>query len=115
MATPKPKLDGVDVNDVVTVSKDGKDLLIGGNKMSDIELKNLKEEVKALKNFRVWRIMHETVRHKAIEKGILLSNEWEETLAAKMMLHNLGLLKSVLDVIDRFTPQVIPTPPKKRP
>lgn len=98
----KHKFDGIDPTQVLQVAKNGM-LLLNGEPITEIELTNLQQEVKALKNFRVWRIMQETVRERAIEKGLLTSTKWEETLAGKMMIHNLGLLKSIADVLEGYT------------
>jgi hypothetical protein len=108
----KHKFDGIDTTQVLYVDKGV--ILLAGQPISEIEVQNLKEEVKALKNFRMWRILQETVRVKAIEKGLLNATNWEETLSGKMMLHNLGLLKSIVDVIDTYAiPQKPLAPPKR--
>lgn len=90
----------LDVTEVLLATKEG--ILLLGSPITDMELKSLQEEVRALKQFRIWKIMQETIRHKAIEKGITLSTQWEEVLAAKMMLHDLGIMKSVVDAIEGY-------------
>lgn len=99
--------DGVDPKQVLVVTKERK-MVVDGEVLSDIEIKNLQDEVKSLKNFRIWRIMQETVKHKAVEKGFIESLSWEQTLSGKMMLHNLGLLRSIVEVIDNHFPLVPP-------
>jgi hypothetical protein len=97
----------VDPLEVLVVTKDHK-MFIGSEPITEIELKNLQQEVKALKSFRVWRILQETIRQKAIEKGLIQSVVWEETLAAKMMIHNLGIIKTIVEVLDTYRVPVIP-------
>ncbi len=109
----KHKFDGIDATQVLQTSKTG-GLLLNKLPIGEIELKNLKEEVKAFKNFRLFKVFNETVRHQAIEKGMINSQKWEETLAGKMMLHNLGILNSILSNIELANiPQKQITPPKK--
>lgn len=101
--TPEP----LDTNEVLKVLPD-KRVFMGANEITPIEVKNLQEEVRALKNFRIWKVMQETVKQKAIDKGFYEALSWEETLSGKMMVHNLGILKSIVDVIDRYQPPVVP-------
>lgn len=105
----------VDPLDVLTATKD-KILLLGDTKLTDVELKNLQMEAKTLKNFRLWSIMQNTIKQKAIVMGLVESETWERTISAKMMLLNLDILKSVVDSLlvaqPLHTPPVAPRPPK---
>ena len=104
--------DGIDLNEVITVLPTGR-MYIAGNELTEIEVKNLQQEVQAIKSFRIWEIMQETVKQKAVEKGFIESLSWEQTLSGKMMLHNLGLLRSIVDVIEKYVPLVV-TPKQKK-
>lgn len=97
----------VDPTQVLVVGQDRK-MTLGGEVITEIELKNLKAEVKALKNFRVWRIFQETIKQKAIEMGFVKADNWEQTMSGKMMLHNLGILRSVVEVLEQTTPPSLP-------
>lgn len=88
-------------------------LYLAGEPMTEIEVQNLKQEVRALKNFRVWQIMHETVRQAALDKGFYEATEWEHTLSGKMMVHNLGILKNIVDIIDKYTIPQMAAPKRK--
>lgn len=106
----KHPFDGIDTAAVVSVIKGV--LYLHGKPIGETQLQNLKQEAKVLKTFYLWHILQETVKQEAIKKGINESTEWEHTLSAKMMLHNLGIIKSIVDVFDVYTiPQV--APPKK--
>ena len=90
----------VDPVDVITVTEKGI-LQLNGEQISEVEAKSLKAEVKTLKSFRLWNILNNTLRQKAIEKSVLQSTNFEQVLAGKMMVHNLGVIKSIIDVIDK--------------
>lgn len=93
----------VDPQEVVLVNQSN-ELFVGGVKLTDIELKNIQAEVKALKSFRLWSLFQNTVKQKAIETGFVKAETWERTMAGKMMLLNLDVLKSIVDSIERVPP-----------
>lgn len=99
----------VDVLDVVVVTKDHK-LFVGGQQLTDIELKNLQSEIKALKAFRIWSLFQNTVKQRAIETGFVTSETWERTMSGKMMLLNLDILRSIVDAIEKVPPLHTPIP-----
>lgn len=80
--------------------KNGK-VFVGGEALVEADINRLQGEVKALEEFRIWNIMQETIRQKAVEKSVLHSENWEQVLAGKMMIHNLGIIKSILEVIKK--------------
>ena len=59
----------VDQVDVLVVTDKGR-VLLGGEQLSDIEVKELKAEAKLLKNTRLWKVIQETLKQKAIEKAV---------------------------------------------
>lgn len=67
--------------------------------ISDLEKEQLVAEADYFTRSNLWRIMKETVKNKAVEKGIENSKTWEETLSAKMMVHNLGIMESIINRI----------------
>ncbi len=85
--------------DVLTVTKNGL-ILLNGEQIAEAELKQLKGEVGALKEFMVWRVLNQTVRQKAIEMSMYQSTSFEQVLSGKLMLHVLGLQESIMKVID---------------
>lgn len=94
----------VDQLQVVNTTKDtlGKiHVIVDGKEISREQLIALRAEVELLKKFQIWSILQETVKQKAIELGVKNSTNWNDTLAAKMMLHNIGIQQSIVDVIDR--------------
>lgn len=91
----------VNPDDVLTVNDKGF-VFLNGKSITDIEVKELKAEVKAFKNFKLWRILQETIRQKAIEKSVLQSKNFDEVVAGKMMIHNIGIIKSIVELIDNY-------------
>jgi hypothetical protein len=90
----------VDLRDVLDARPDAKGvyhLHIGGSPLKDADAKQLKAEADSLLRMRLWTIMQETVKQRAIEKAVLNSENWEQALAGKMMLHDLGLIRSIAE------------------
>lgn len=91
---------------VISVNKTGL-ILLNGEQLTIPELKNLKSEVHALKEFQIYKILQNTVRQKAIEKAILASTDLytpkgnEQVLAGKMMVYNLDIIKTIIDQVDK--------------
>lgn len=90
----------VDPHQVVQ-SQNGR-ALIGGRSFTEQEVKNLKTEIEVLSQLQLWQIFQETIKQKAIEKAVLSSTDWEQVLAGKMMIHNLGIQKSIVDLIEKI-------------
>lgn len=102
----------VDPFAVVTITQDRK-IMLGSEQITETELKNLQAEAKVLKNMRIWHVLQETVKQKSIQMGFVEAETWERTMSGKMMLHNLGILKSVVDSLLHMPPQYVATLPPK--
>lgn len=85
--------------DVLT--KEGGLLYLGGEEITPEILKQLKAEATAIKNFKLYKVICETLRQKAIEKAVLKSTDFDQTLSGKLMIHSLGIINSVVDEIDK--------------
>lgn len=95
----------IQTQDVINVVKDERGqskVFLGKEELSLTDLRQLKIEAEALQRFRLWHIMQETVKQKAVEKGMLHSTDWESVLSGKLMLHNLGLLQSIVDLVEKL-------------
>lgn len=77
-------------------------LLLGNEVLSEKEVAILQDEIRVLKNFRIWGVMQDTVRQKAIEQGFYNSANWEQTLSGKMMVYNLDILRTLLATIELY-------------
>jgi hypothetical protein len=100
--TKSPAWTDLDSQDILLVNKEGK-IFLGGQLITQAEVQNLQQEIKSLKQFKIWRILQETLRHKAVEKAVTLSENWEQVLSGKMMLHSLGVMKSIVHVLEHKT------------
>ncbi len=93
----KNLLSTVVVEDIMVVSK-GK-ILIGGQEIKETELRSLIAEVKALKGFRIWNIINETVKQEAFDRGWNKSIKMEDLNTAKTMYYTLDLQNSIVKLI----------------
>lgn len=89
----------VDMDDVLTADKGI--LYLNGKIIDEATVKQLKAEARTLKNFRIWGILQETLRQKAIEKSVLHSQNFEQTLSGKLMVHSLGVFRSIVNVLEK--------------
>lgn len=96
----------VDPNYVFAIGKAGQ-ILLNGDQITTAELKNLKSEIRAFKEFHIYKIIQSTLRQKAIEKAILASTDLyslkgnEQVLAGKMMVFSLDVIKTIVEDIDK--------------
>lgn len=96
----------VDPELVFAVTKTGL-IQLNGKQVTAMELKNMKSEVRAMKEFTVYKVIDMTLRQKAIEKAVLTSTDLyslkgnEQVLAGKMMIYNLDIIKTILNAIEK--------------
>ena len=90
-------LHSIDIHDIIEVNKGM--LCIGGKVATNQEVRNLISEVKALEQFRIWKIMNETVRSKAMDVGFNKSVTFDDLKTCKLMLYNLDILNSICTII----------------
>lgn len=96
----------VNPQSVFSVSNTGL-ILLNGEQITSQELKNLKSEVRALKEFQIYNILQNTLRQKAVEKAVLTSTDLyslkgnEQVLAGKMMVYSLDILKTIIESVDK--------------
>ncbi len=82
--------------DILTVDKVGR-VYLAGKMITNDEARQLRVEAKALESLRIWKILQETARQKANEKGMTESTNWEHTLFSKAMLHVIGIQQSIVN------------------
>jgi hypothetical protein len=96
----------VDKNKVFSVTNTGL-IKLGDNPMTRQELSVLKADIKTFKQMSFLGVLFETIKQKSIEKSVINSNVNSvkqtnlELLAGKMMLHNLGIMKSIIDLVEK--------------
>lgn len=87
------------VNPFHVLHTDSGNIFINGTKITEVEREELRAQAKTLLELRVWKILQETLKQQAIDKSVLLSKTWEEVLAGKMMVHNLGIIRTVVELL----------------
>ena len=92
-------LGAVIVTDVATEDKGT--LVLGGKIATIDELRSIVEEVKALESMRLWSILNETPKQKALERGWNKSTTLEELNTAKTMYSTLELQQSIIKLIKK--------------
>lgn len=92
-------LGAVAINDIASESKGI--LKLGGQAITEAEIRSLVSEVKAIESTRMWHILNETIKQKAFERGWLKSTTMEELNTAKTMFSTLELQSSLLKLIKK--------------
>lgn len=87
--------------DVITVDKGN--ILLGGKRITDNELRQLQAEIKALEGFRVWSLMTNSLRLIAQDKILNKSTNFDDVMAGKLMLLNLDTIESIARIIAKKT------------
>jgi hypothetical protein len=85
--------------DIIKVDKGV--IYIGGIKTEDTELRSLQAEAKAMENFAIWRIMNETLRAEAIDRGWNKSTTYDDLKTGKLMIYSLDVMESIINIIKR--------------
>lgn len=93
----KHLLNSVSPDDIIA-TKNGM-LCIGGAAATDDEIRSLSAEIKALEGFRIWRLMNETVRDDAMDRGFNKSTSFQDLLMCKMILYTLDIFDSIIKVV----------------
>lgn len=62
-------------------------------------LRELKSQAQVLQKMDIWKVMQETIKQKAIDLALKGSTEWNHVLPGKMMVHNLGVLNSIVEAL----------------
>lgn len=92
--------------DVITIAKDKQGnvthLFLNGELVTENEAKSLKEEVRFLKNTRLWSIFQNTLANQARKTMFELSKDYDDMRNGKMMLYNLDVQKNILSAIDKY-------------
>jgi len=76
-------------------------LLINGERATEDELKQLKAEARALKGFRLWKLMTDSTKHVAQDKIFNKATTFEEVRYGKSMMWCIDLQQSIIDTIEK--------------
>lgn len=94
---------GVNPDDVFRVVKTegGSIIKLGNEQISNMELASLQEEIKFIEKTRFWKIITETLKNDAMERGFTKSQSFDDMRACKMMLFNLDIIDKIKDNIKK--------------
>ena len=87
--------------DILQVHKNGK-ITLGKDQITEKEIKNLQAEIITFKKFRLYGIIFNTVKQKALEKALYESTDFEQVLSGKLILHTVGLQNSIIELIEKL-------------
>jgi hypothetical protein len=68
----------------------------------------LSQEAGLLKSMLLYDVIQESIKQEAMNKAVTCSKNWEEVLAGKMMLRNLGVIKKIIDTIQAINVDKLP-------
>lgn len=95
----KHLLNAIVVEDVVTTNTKTGVIMLNGKVIKNNELNQLQAEIKALEGFRIWSVMTNSLRHIAQDKVFNKSLDFNDVVAGKLMLYNIGIMESIAKVI----------------
>lgn len=98
-------LGAVDENFVVTYDKKTGLVFMGGVKLDEYQIMNLKSEAEAIAQMQIWKTLSETLKQQAQKTIFENSTEWADVMNGKMMLYNLSLQQKILDIFRNYKPK----------
>ena len=87
------------VNPYDVLSEKDDKIYLGNDPITDAEVGLLKAEAGQLEAMRLWRVFQETIKQRAIEMAVMNSQNFEQVVAGKMMIHNLGIQKAIVKLM----------------
>lgn len=90
-------LNTVILSDIITIEKGV--IKLGGLTITQHELNQLQQEVKALEGMRLWSILTNSLRMIAQDKIFNKSLTFDDVIAGKLMLFNIDTQESIIRVI----------------
>ena len=92
----------VDFKRIITFNEKAGAIYIGGERVDESRLGNLKAESQFMLNSELWKVMTETIRHMAYEIMFTKSMSFEDMRSGKMLLYHLDTQKKIMDILSRF-------------
>lgn len=90
-------LNAVVLDDVIKSDKRG--LFIGGKLVGNLELRQLVAEAKAMEGFRLWKIMSESIKQDALDRGWNKSTKIEDLNTGKTIFYVVDLQESIIRLL----------------
>ncbi len=86
----------VELNSKRVFSKEGNDILIGGEKIKPELFKILKEQATYLETSQLWEIFNATVIQESANLALLQSKEWDHVVYAKALKYWRDIFKDMI-------------------
>lgn len=97
----KSKIGGLVASDIIVQDEKTKSIYLGGVLVTDNEVSALQAEIKALEGMRIWSILNNTPKNKALEIGWNASTTLEHLNTGKTMYHTLDLQQSIINILKK--------------
>jgi len=98
----------VDENFVVTLDKKTGLVFMGGVRLEEQQILNLRSEANAITAMQIWPMLSETLKKQAQETIFNKSTEWADVVNGKVMLYCLSLQQKILDIFKSYKPKPKP-------
>ena len=92
----------VDMNSIVTVDNQKGFLFIGGDKVDEGRLANLKAEADFLMESDIWKLLQETPKQLAHKALFVTSESLDDLKKGKSMLYTLSSQQNIVDILRSF-------------
>lgn len=101
-------LSPVDLTTILTVDKDHGFVFIGGEKVPEGRLKNLKSEADYLIQSDIWKLLYNTPKELASRAMFVTSESLDDMKKGKSILYTLSTQKNILETLQKLsTPKTI--------
>lgn len=98
-------LSPIDTNKIVAFDKSAGAIIIGGERVDDSRLANLKSEAEALEQFDLWRLLHETPKELA-QRALFVEGDTSDQLRkGRTMLYTLSTQQRIMDTLKSYVPK----------
>lgn len=92
----------IDFNSIITFNEKTGVVFIGGERVDEGKLTNLKSESEFILHSDMWKVMSETIRHLAYEMMFIKSTSFEDMKSGKMLLYHLDIQKKIMDILASY-------------
>jgi len=92
----------VDDKSIITFDEKTGVIFIGGERVVDDKLANLKSESEFMLKSELWKILNETIRHLAYETMFIKSTTYDDMRSGKMLLYHLGMQQRIMTILSAY-------------
>lgn len=72
---------------------------LGGKKLTEAQLNNLREEAKTLRSMNIWKLFDDTLSHEAQMRMFKLAKSERDMDWGKAIMHSVAVIKAVVESI----------------